>query len=364
LHDWWGSPTGSGHSSGVEEEWKRAEDLYAATKIRNIGLFFKKVDERQLKNPGDQLRKVLDFKTAIASGKRHLYRDYEETNQFCEHLRFHLAQWLRDHEGKATGPGLAAVESVSLSGPELAAVEGVSSPSPNEHEPSKSEAPGFDYWMDFADRLRLSEPQEKRDYPGALFCAQQALATAGSEMEWARARFLWALVESNLNEPSLAFSAFNEIANRFADASESDRRVLAAKALVNKGFMLGTMGRSEEEIGVYDDVVARFGAATELALRERVARALVNKGITLGTLDRNGEAIAVYDEVVARFGAATELALREQVAKALFGKGWTLGTLGRSEEEIGVYDDVVARFGAATELALRERVARDHARDP
>ncbi|MGZ8391017.1 MAG: DUF4062 domain-containing protein [Rhodoplanes sp.] len=72
LHDRWGSPTGSGHTSGVDEEWKLAEELYAATTIRNIGLFFKRVDERQKRDPGEQLKKVLAFREAIvgADGNR------------------------------------------------------------------------------------------------------------------------------------------------------------------------------------------------------------------------------------------------------------------------------------------------------
>jgi hypothetical protein len=48
-----------------------------------------------------------------------------------------------------------------------------------------------------------------------------------------------------------------------------------------------------------------------------MARALVNKGYRLGVLTRSEDAIAVYDEVVRRFGEATEPALREQVEKAL-----------------------------------------------
>jgi len=34
------------------------------------------------------------------------------------------------------------------------------------------------------------------------------------------------------------------------------------------------LGRSDEEIDVYDDVLARYGDAPEAALREAVARAL------------------------------------------------------------------------------------------
>ncbi len=47
----------------------------------------------------------------------------------------------------------------------------------------------------------------------------------------------------------------------------------AVHALFNKGFTLGTLGRSEEEIAVYDDLLARFGTATELPLRQQVAKA-------------------------------------------------------------------------------------------
>src|SRR5271166_5505501 len=55
-----------------------------------------------------------------------------------------------------------------------------------------------------------------------------------------------------------------------------------AKAYFNIGVTLGALGRSADEIAVYDDLLARFGAATELPLREPVAKALLNKGVRLG----------------------------------------------------------------------------------
>jgi tetratricopeptide (TPR) repeat protein len=88
-----------------------------------------------------------------------------------------------------------------------------------------------------------------------------------------------------------------------------------AKALVNKGVALGTLGRLEEVIEICDEVVTRFQEAEELVLQEQVARALVNKGVALGSLDRREEATAVYDEVISRFkGEAT---LLHQVDRAL-----------------------------------------------
>jgi len=46
-----------------------------------------------------------------------------------------------------------------------------------------------------------------------------------------------------------------------------------ARALVNKGVTLGALGRTEEEIAVYDDVVGRFGEASEPGIQEIVAQA-------------------------------------------------------------------------------------------
>jgi len=44
---------------------------------------------------------------------------------------------------------------------------------------------------------------------------------------------------------------------------------------------LGTLGRSDDEIKVYDEVIARYKDSTETNLMEQVAKALVNKGVTL-----------------------------------------------------------------------------------
>lgn len=93
LHDRWGSPTGGGYTSGTEEEWVLAEDLYKANIIRNIALFFKKVDTRRLRDPGKQLEAVLAFKKRIEEGKQYLFTQYETIEQFAEAIEGHLARW-------------------------------------------------------------------------------------------------------------------------------------------------------------------------------------------------------------------------------------------------------------------------------
>ena len=63
--------------------------------------------------------------------------------------------------------------------------------------------------------------------------------------------------------PLIAMSSMQVLAN----ASD-------VRAMVNLGILLGELGRSEKEVGVYHEVVARFGDAPEPALREQVAMAL------------------------------------------------------------------------------------------
>ena len=91
LHDKWGSPTGSGHTSATAEEWAIAEELYNANKIRDIALLFKDVDPGKLADPGDKLKPVLDFKKSIEDGRRYLFNTYATIEEFSDKLDGHLA---------------------------------------------------------------------------------------------------------------------------------------------------------------------------------------------------------------------------------------------------------------------------------
>ncbi len=343
LHDRWGSPTGGIYSSGVEEEWALAEALYKDNKVRNIALFFKKVDPRQLRDPGEQLSRVLAFKKRIEEEKRYLFRQYDTVDQFAEALEAYLASWLRDHESAANN---LLAGGVSTAGASMMGMVGASPP---------AASPGFAYWI--AEAIRLTE-QDAPDYNSSLFCATKAIDAATSDIEWARARNAIGVAQFHLAKADQAIIAFTTISERFSASIDSDRRYWAAKGLLNKGITLGALGRGEEGIAVYDDLLARFGTAPEPALREQVANGLFNKAGTLGALGRAKDAIAVYDDLLARFGTAAEPALREPVAKGLFNKAVTLGALGRGEDALAVYNNLLDRFGTAAEPPLREQVAK------
>jgi tetratricopeptide (TPR) repeat protein len=278
---------------GTEEEWALAEELYKSNKIRNIALFFKQVDARQLRDPGKQLEKVLSFKKRIEAGNRYLFRQYETIDQFDEAFEGYLARWQRDHEG---------TESRLLAG-------GAAVP---EDVPSSAVAlPNFDYWIAEA---RKQFDSDILDYAGALFCAQKATGAATSDIEWASGSNIGGVALSRLGRLDEAISAFTSVAERFAASVEGDPLGWQAKALFNKGVTLGALGRSEEEITVYDDLVARFGTAIELPLREQVAKALGNKGGRIVARGRGEEALAIYDDCNSLPRVSVSLDLRRQIS--------------------------------------------------
>ena len=140
LHDRWGSPTGRRYTSGTEAEWALAQKLYRDNKVRKIVLFFKKVDSRQLRDPGKQLEQVLDFKKQIEEGRQHFFKQYERIEQFAEALEGHLSRWLRDHGSRRTGLKTATLATDSAMAAS-AMVRG-----------TPVVAPQFGYWIEEANR--------------------------------------------------------------------------------------------------------------------------------------------------------------------------------------------------------------------
>ncbi len=104
LWDRWGSSPDRGgqgqYTSGTEEEYHVALQCRTDNKcpMRDVIVFFKAVDQRQMSDPGTQLQKVLDFRKSLEKGKALLFHTYDEVESFTKVLRRHLASWIRDHE--------------------------------------------------------------------------------------------------------------------------------------------------------------------------------------------------------------------------------------------------------------------------
>lgn len=94
----WGNPTGT-HTSGFEEEYERVLARRQTSETPVIGMYFKKVDDAFLVDPGPDLTKVVAFKKRMQAEKRILYSEFSEAMEFEKGLQVfflsHITQTLR-----------------------------------------------------------------------------------------------------------------------------------------------------------------------------------------------------------------------------------------------------------------------------
>lgn len=96
--DRWGTrpdqEEGGNYSSGTEEEYYKAVECCKDDKkpMCDVVVFFKEVPPRQLNDPGDQLKKVMEFKEKMKG--EGLFKGFKDIGQFRELVEDHLEEWL------------------------------------------------------------------------------------------------------------------------------------------------------------------------------------------------------------------------------------------------------------------------------
>lgn len=106
LHDRWGSSPYSEavidkkYTSATEEEFDVACECLEDENLpmREIVLFFKAVDAQRLSDPGEQLKRVLQFRDEREKKKDFLFSVVDTVDNFSIALSRHLADWVRSHE--------------------------------------------------------------------------------------------------------------------------------------------------------------------------------------------------------------------------------------------------------------------------
>lgn len=93
----WGTPPDdSGHySSGFEEEFQNSIDRRQETGSPEISLLFKRIDEDQLSDPGDELKKVLKFQKKMIDDKAVLYETFDEPKEFERKIRRCITRYVQ-----------------------------------------------------------------------------------------------------------------------------------------------------------------------------------------------------------------------------------------------------------------------------
>ncbi len=77
----WGMPTGE-FESGFEEEVHRARDRNRDTGEPELWIYFKKVEPEQADDPGNQLRRVLDFRRQLVEERELMFSEFETPEEW------------------------------------------------------------------------------------------------------------------------------------------------------------------------------------------------------------------------------------------------------------------------------------------
>ncbi len=103
LYDKWGTPPFSSlhqskYTSGTEEEFYIAMECYqdAKSPMRQILPIFKALEPKRLEDPGDELKKVLAFKSKLENEKICFYDTFDNKEKFRKILEKNLSSWLNN----------------------------------------------------------------------------------------------------------------------------------------------------------------------------------------------------------------------------------------------------------------------------
>lgn len=89
----WGSaPAIDGpYSSGFEEEFERSHERHRLTERPIMAMFFKEIDPAQRADPGDELKKVLNFQKRLQEERSFLYGTFGDVEGFASRVRAFLS---------------------------------------------------------------------------------------------------------------------------------------------------------------------------------------------------------------------------------------------------------------------------------
>jgi len=320
FHDRWGSPTSedSEYTSGTEEEFYRAIKLLAdaMSEMRDMLVLFKDIEASRMRDPGDDLKKVLTFRSMLEqpNSKGLMFETFDSEASLRHKVGRKMREWLQDH-----GPKTPVVVDLSPATIDTGA-------------------------------LRSLEPAELLE--AARSYTEQKLFTQ------AEAAYAAAAVN---NDPAtvLEFGQFMRRRGRVARAMELNRQVVADGNLLasQTSEAAALRVRAMSNIGVLQRHLGEVGQSVQ-SLREAVrtaetARAPIPKELCYA-LDNYGHSLLRAGEV----DAARIQFERAHASRAEFGTADQLAqsaiNLGRFHLEQTNFEDAIPYFETARDLLQDE----------
>jgi tetratricopeptide (TPR) repeat protein len=172
-----------------------------------------------------------------------------------------------------------------------------------------------------------------------------------------------------LGDAKGAIATLEDIDRRFGKEADADVREKVAKALLRKGEILQRQGDNKAAIAIYDEIDQRFQTDFNDAtryIRGRMiqkwgAKALLNKGVILGSQGNHKAEIALYDEIERRFASLEKYFRTEELDEVIIemfsNKGAILKQQGNYRQAIAAYDEIDQRFKDKSSVSILGKIA-------
>lgn len=273
LADRWGTPPGGdgSYSSGTEEEFRFAHQLVneSDAPMQDILLLFKGLTADRLRDPGPQLKKVLDFKTEREESHDVYYKTFDSSEELRREVRRALQKWSRG-ELRETSHSVT------------------SAPPPDTPAAESAQA-------DTSEPLRLAKTYEESGLvTQAEHLYAEAVADEDIEALAAYARFL-----RRTGRPTRSVEVNDQILTRLAAITDRDTSAERARVLTNIGIAhrkLSALAVSRQKL---QEAVATARSGNPPDARV-LAYALDNLAITMtrmGDLDEAEKALLEAKEI-------------------------------------------------------------------
>lgn len=210
----------------------------------------------------------------------------------------------------------------------------------------------------------ISVASNERAFETVIDIVDRFMAVQGpASHRIARAFEAWAIntkgdAHAELGNLEAAFSAYDQVVDRFSTDRDVHLKGLVARALVSTGDLSREAGNPGPGLSAYAEVVERFGDSEDSWPQGWVARAITHKGHVLWEMGDLDSAQSAYEEVVERFHGSDHQESQRRVADSLVGQGYLKEQLGKPELALAAYEEVVERFGASDDIELQRSVAR------
>ncbi len=285
LGDRWGSPPAldGPYSSGTEEEFHRCLELLAQPEaaMRDVLILFKIIDASRLQDPGPQLLKVMEFRSALEKSKSLFYGTFDSDESLKNVLVLKLTEWAKPFTVRTP-------VSINLA------------PYATSVEPSSS-----------ATRAQLLESAKAHAANGLLMQAEAAFAHA---------------IKDGDPEALTEFARFMRRTGRLEQALELNKELLYDPEMlsatdaqsvgykVNSLASMGVIHRKRSSLTESRDLLreaVQTAKSSELPVNRQLCYALDNYGLTLLRIGESDLAIEQFEEAHALrrdFGSKADLA--------------------------------------------------------